>query len=274
MTKLQNVVLLAGENIPDALVGDLVERHEFMRWIFEAYGVDCSTMGGLAVAQACAELGLAPAELCRALESSLTLREGKSSCLGELTVPERIDHIIRKHHGYIRRETPRLMALSRYVVRLHGGHDPRVVEVCYVLGEVTAKIIEHLRREEIVLFPAIASLGTHYAETAPLDEPVARMLEEHSWGMRKFARLRQLTNDYRPSPAASEEYRALCRGLEALEHDLRIHAHAEETFVFPGGVCRSRSVGLVGRIGPIGPISCMSPTPPLTCVNKDSAVKR
>jgi regulator of cell morphogenesis and NO signaling len=92
-------------------------------------------------------------------------------------------------------------------------------------------------KEERVLFPMIRELAG--ATTAPsfhcgsVGNPIRMMLLEHDRAGELLARLRAVTDDYRPPADGCASYRALYRALEELEADTHLHVHKENNVLFP-----------------------------------------
>jgi regulator of cell morphogenesis and NO signaling len=92
-------------------------------------------------------------------------------------------------------------------------------------------------KEEKVLFPVIALFEA--ATEMPQSEcgsvliPIVVMEHEHNHAGVALARLRTLSDGYRPPPDACPTYRALLDGLAELEADMRLHIHEENNILFP-----------------------------------------
>jgi hypothetical protein len=95
----------------------------------------------------------------------------------------------------------------------------------------------HTRREELILFPAIAECEATGGETVPfccIEDPIARIEHEHESTSRVLAQMRQFTRDYTIPVQAGNTHRALFAALIELETDLHQHIHLENNILFPG----------------------------------------
>jgi regulator of cell morphogenesis and NO signaling len=98
-----------------------------------------------------------------------------------------------------------------------------------------------MRKEELILFPAIAEREAARAEgRAPavnpfgsLANPIRMMMFEHDSAGHALAEMRRLTGDYTVPPDVWNTYRALYHELEQLEADLHQHIHLENNVLFP-----------------------------------------
>jgi regulator of cell morphogenesis and NO signaling len=106
-----------------------------------------------------------------------------------------------------------------------------VRELERVFSGLHKEINEHLYKEEEILFPAIRTIDS--GRVPPMRAPLLVMLEEHYHASESLRRMRRLSAGYAPPPDASRHRRALLKGLEALEYDLRLHIHKENNVLFP-----------------------------------------
>ena len=74
----------------------------------------------------------------------------KTKPLGEL-----IAHIVAKHHGYVRQETPRIQALLTKVWQSTDRRIPRSVRSTSCFRRFAQELSTHMLKEEQVLFPYI-----------------------------------------------------------------------------------------------------------------------
>jgi regulator of cell morphogenesis and NO signaling len=153
-------------------------------------------------------------------------------------------HIVEKHHAYVRAELPRLQMLAEKVVRRHGDTQPHLVEIQRLVGEISAELTQHLMKEEIVLFPYVTKL--EYAELAGtaapracfdgVERPIAVMTQEHEHAGEALAQIRELTDGFTPPVGACPTYLAYFQGLHEFERDLHQHVHLENNVLFPRAI--------------------------------------
>ena len=88
-------------------------------------------------------------------------------------------------------------------------------------------VLEHLAKEEQVLFPMILAGQGRLAVG-----PVHVMEVEHDEHGRDLQTLRRLTGDMQPPEGACPTWRALYLGLQQLERELMEHIHLENNVLF------------------------------------------
>jgi regulator of cell morphogenesis and NO signaling len=152
-----------------------------------------------------------------------------------------IQHIVRKHHNFVRDEMPRLMTLAAKVVARHGGQDPALVEVRDCIAKIDQEMTSHMLKEEQVLFPYIARMEHQLiaGEELPpaffgsVRNPIASMLAEHDSAGELLKRIRSLTRDYTLPEGACPTFKALFSTMQEFETDMHRHVHLENNILFP-----------------------------------------
>jgi len=226
-------------------VGSLVNLHPVLAGEFERHGIDYCCGGGRTLADACADLGLdLTATLAELAMVAAVPAESRGDADWSIMGPAGlVDHLEATHHRYLWEEMPRLSTLIAKIVSVHGERHPELVTISACFGEVRADLEPHLLREERVLFPMIRELvSAPQHGQAPsfhcgsLRNPISVMLGEHDAVGELLARLRQLTNGYRPPADGCASYVACFGALQAFEADTHLHIHKENNLLFPSVV--------------------------------------
>ena len=217
-------------------LGELVAEIPGAARILEKYRIDYCCGGKHALAAACRERGITQEVLLSELEQAATQqpqtgeREWNTAPLREL-----IDHILSRHHAYLKSELPRIAELFAKVVRAHGDREPVLFQVRETFTALREELDTHMMREELILFPAIAELEVAGGEMMPfccIEHPIARMEHEHESAGRALVQMRQFTRDYTIPVEACNAYRALFAALIELETDLHQHIQLENNVLF------------------------------------------
>jgi regulator of cell morphogenesis and NO signaling len=229
-------------------VRDVVTRHPVLSRIFEELGVDYCCGGDISLAEACQSRKLDPADVLRQLRTSAEPNNAADeSDVAEMSMSELCDHIEREHHTYVRKELPRLIALAAKVARVHGTHDPRLLEIRDAFQALAEEISAHMTKEERVLFPMIRGIDESRngpeAHCGSVANPVRQMDFEHEGHQKWFERLRELSDAYAPPQWACGTFRALFDGLEAFERDIYQHVRKESTILFPHAIAMEAMQG-------------------------------
>lgn len=156
------------------------------------------------------------------------------------SLTELVDHIIAKHHAYIKENMPLILEFADKVAQVHGDGAPEVIEVASLAHGLSDELLPHMMKEEMMLFPYIKQLdenqqGTPFqrAPFGTVNNPISMMEAEHDSAGEKLTRLHELTSAYQPPEWACNTYRALYHMLQEFENDLHIHIHLENNILFP-----------------------------------------
>lgn len=220
-------------------VGELVVERPNRSRVFERFHIDYCCGGRLPFGEACARAGVATDDVLAALVESERSSNGEdpSTDWSTATLSQLIDHILAKHHEYLRRELPRLSEMAARVARAHGDRFAWVLECQQVLGELRGELESHMMKEEQMLFPMIRELEA--ADASPtfhcgnLQKPITVMEHEHDNAGNALSQLRSLSNGFTPPEDACNTLRAWLDGLAELESDLHEHIHEENNILFP-----------------------------------------
>jgi len=243
MSHHPNIVSPLGTPLADRTVGELVAERPGRSRVFQSFKVDFCCQGARTLSEACAHKGIALAAVIGQLEAEMAEAVGPLQNPAGLPPHELADYIITTHHAYLRREFPRLRAMSERVAHVHGGHIPSLVEVFDVYRGLEAELNSHMMKEEQILFPAVSAMSRGESGPVALDAPIACMIHEHDDAGSALARLHELTGGYQPPADACNTYRALFAGLADLEEDLHRHIHLENSVLFPAAEALARADG-------------------------------
>ncbi len=155
-----------------------------------------------------------------------------------------IAHIVQKHHGYVRQETPRIGALLAKVAAKHGPNHPEIAQIDQLFSAIGQDLSTHILKEEQVLFPYIERMEQAAESGDPVPpaffgtvkRPIASMVAEHDDAGAVLSQIRKLSSEYTAPPEACPTFVALYRGLEEFERDLHHHVHLENNILFPRAV--------------------------------------
>ena len=207
-------------------LGGVAATHPASTQVFLRHRLDFCCGGNTPLGEACSAAGLDPdavIEEIAALDEKISLLRWDSAPLSDL-----IEFILTNYHEPLRLDLPALVAAAVKVERVHGNKTTCPNGLASDLVRMRSEILEHLAKEEQILFPAIVAGG----RGARIHMPVRVMMQEHEDHGANLIRLREFTNDFRPPREACATWRALYEGLERLESELMEHIHLENNVLF------------------------------------------
>lgn len=238
---VQTIEVPQGPVTADMQVAASVTARPSRARVYEKYRIDYCCGGKIPVSEACEKKNIPVEQLVNELaeHDALTVAEDEvvHTRWEDAPLAELVDHIMAKHHAYVREELPRLLQKAERVATVHGYSHPETVEVLAVFKELKAEFENHMDKEDNVLFPWIRGLET--GTGAPpfpgmkMDQPIACMEDDHQHTAQAFEKISTLTSGYQPPPEACNTYRVLYEGLRDLELDTFQHVHKENNILFP-----------------------------------------
>jgi regulator of cell morphogenesis and NO signaling len=212
--------------------------------VFERLGIDYCCGGARALREACQLAGVPVETALRALNEAMRAapQPGRDWSVEPLTAL--ITHILEGHHVFTRNELDRLPKLFAKVWAAHGEKHPELLLLQSLFEELRAELLQHMLKEEQLLFPYVAQLeqARQQARAAPrpffgtVRNPVRMMMLEHDNAGATLREMRRLAGDYEAPPDACASFRALYQALAEFEADLHEHIHLENNLLFPRAV--------------------------------------
>jgi regulator of cell morphogenesis and NO signaling len=137
-------------------------------------------------------------------------------------------HIETRYHARCREQLPELAGMAEKVEDVHFGDENVPEGLAAVLRRLIGAMEVHMKKEELILFPAIRRGGM-----PGIENPIAVMRADHDDHDREVAEIRRLTHDLTLPEGACRTWSALYAGLAAFLDDLREHIRLENEVLFP-----------------------------------------
>ena len=232
------------ETLANTTVGDIVASDFRAAGVFERYGIDFCCGGRQSLGEACRAAAANPEAVIRDLEE-LTAVAGKDDDMATWSASLLIEYIESTHHTYVRAAIPRIGAFIEKLVEVHGSRHPELAFLSAAFRRLAADLIQHMRKEEQVLFPFIRDLeehqNSHLCSTlmspfGSVENPIRMMEHEHRDAGDELATIRELTGGFVPPADGCTTYSVCMSELKAFERDLHRHIHVENNLLFPKAV--------------------------------------
>lgn len=212
--------------------------------IFEEYKIDYCCGGRVPFVEACQNAGANPETVLDQINQVQNGNNSQVKSLNNVSLTKLINYISEKHHTLTREEIFRLSPLMSKVANRHGHNHVNLLELEPLFNELADDLMQHLLKEENVLFPYVEQLERTLNSSAALpmscfgtvQNPVRMMMMEHDTAGDILKKMRQLTNDYQPPVGACPSFTALYERLQDFEKDLHQHIHLENNLLFPKAV--------------------------------------
>ena len=133
-----------------------------------------------------------------------------------------------RYHARHREQLAMLVELSEKVEAVHVD-DPRApAGLAVVLRRMIGAMEVHMKKEELILFPAIRKGGV-----PGLENPIAVMRADHDDHVVELAEIRRITGGPDLPDDACGSWTRLYMGLEDFMDDLQAHIRLENDVLFP-----------------------------------------
>ncbi len=229
------------QSLSDKTVREIALEMPITTRVFEKFKIDYCCRGHNGFADACRLAGADPALVAESIEQTVAAGMGDDTAwLNGASLRTLIGYIVDKHHVFTRDEIASLTPLMAKVASRHGERHPELIELATVYNELCDELMQHLLKEEQILFPYVEKLERSESPVfscfGTVHNPIRMMLSEHDSAGGSLRRMRELTNDYALPEGACPSYAALFHRLEGFERDLHRHIHLENNLLFPKAI--------------------------------------
>lgn len=230
--------------LANTTVGDIVASDFRAAGVFERYGIDFCCGGRQSLGEACRAADANPEAVIRDLEALPGVVD-KEDGMATWSASSLIEYIESTHHAYVREAIPRIGAFLEKLVEVHGARHPELAFTAAAFQRLGAELMQHMRKEERVLFPFIRDLDEHLkshlcstlmSPFGSVENPIRMMEHEHREAGEELSTIRELTGGFVTPADGCTTYRVCMSELEAFERDLHRHVHLENNVLFPKAV--------------------------------------
>lgn len=225
-------------------VGSYVAEDFRTAAVFSKYGIDFCCKGGRTLDEVCDKKKLSQQDLERELERILSQKTTNNIDFRSWPLDLLADYVEKTHHRYVEDKIPVLLQFLNKLCKVHGGRHPELFEINELFQGCAADLTQHLKKEELILFPFIRKMVDASITGRPLDRPhfgtvenpVTMMMHEHDAEGERFRKIAELTDNYTPPADACNTYQVTFAMLKEFEEDLHKHIHLENNILFPAAV--------------------------------------
>lgn len=222
------------------IIGELVARDYRTASVFKKYSIDFCCQGNRTIEEACEKKNI---DTKKVLEDLVAMMEAKSESTTDYQswpLDLLADYIEKKHHRYVQEKTLEIQPYLDKICKVHGDRHPELSEINTLFKISATDLLNHLQKEELVLFPFIktmmAALKSNEKIEQPhfgtVENPIAMLKHDHEAEGDLFAKISELTNNYTPPIDACETYKVTFAMLKDYQQDLHKHIHLENNILF------------------------------------------
>ena len=223
------------ENYKATKIGEIVTHDFRAAEIFKNAGIDFCCGGNQSLEQACDEKNID----ISTLENELLELENTSPVIShnfnQWNLNFLCDYIVNTHHKTVLNLLPQLTAYTQKIAEVHGANHPELIEISTLFSQINKELLQHLKNEEEVLFPAIKDVFDTNSESSKeiIISEITRMKGEHEFAGGAMDKINVLSHNYQVPGDGCNTYRVAFKLLEQFEDDLHIHVHLENNILYP-----------------------------------------
>ncbi|MEP2024489.1 MAG: iron-sulfur cluster repair di-iron protein [Reichenbachiella sp.] len=207
--------------------------------VFSANGLDFCCGGKVPLEEACEKHDLDLDVLLNELNAVIN-KDQVDESYESWTSTKLINHIVDVHHRYIEDTVPYLSRLLNKIAIVHGEGHPELEQIRDIFDEATDALYDHMKKEELILFPAIESIEHAKANNKQLppfpfgsiSNPIMAMEGEHDFEGDAFKQIAALSQNFTPPEDACNTYHVAFSKLQEFVSDLHRHIHLENNILF------------------------------------------
>ncbi|UPQ78176.1 iron-sulfur cluster repair di-iron protein [Flavobacterium azooxidireducens] len=221
-------------------VGEYVANDFRTAALFSKYGIDFCCKGNRTLEEVCIKKNINPADLENEINSVLESKNDNAIDFKSWSPTLLIDYIIEKHHSYVEEKSVVLLQFLDKLCKVHGERHPELFEINSLFKMSAGDLAQHMKKEELILFPFIQKMVKAQKDNQPIQEPhfgtvenpIAMMKDEHSIEGERFDKIATLTDGFTPPEDACSTYKVTYQMLKEFEQDLHKHIHLENNILF------------------------------------------
>jgi regulator of cell morphogenesis and NO signaling len=231
-------------------VGSIVANDLRNAEVFKKLGIDFCYGGNKTLSEVAAEINISETILRAALSAvDDHVHKNLFEDYNKWEVDFLVDYIINIHHRYVKEASGIINELARKVTEHHGSNHPELYDFSKRVNLFLIDMLQHMEKEEKVLFPQIKSLVQHEREHKQgnfmkgiIPGGIKMMMQEHEVSGEDLRFFRKLTNNYTLPSDACNSYAYLVKKMEEFENALYIHIHLENNILFSKALVLEKEV--------------------------------
>jgi regulator of cell morphogenesis and NO signaling len=226
------------ENLLKKTLGEMVTDDFRSAALFKKAGLDFCCGGKKSLESACAEKKADPDNLINQLLELEKAGNDKGNNFKEWPASFLSDYIVNTHHKYVLKTLPDLLFYTAKIAEVHGERHKELYEVTDLFSKINSELLQHLKNEETVLFPAIKQVqeNSSPATKTLIRSEIERMTGEHEFAGGAMDRINELTNGCSVPSDSCNTYAVTMKLLEEFEDDLHTHVHLENNILYPAAL--------------------------------------
>ena len=231
-------------------IGELVAQDYRSASVFKKYGIDFCCQGNRTINDACTEKLLDVEVVLNDLSDIGNVSNSSGIDFKSWPLDLLADFIEKTHHRYVEDKSPELISYLDKICEVHGENHIELYEIKELIQQTVGNLSQHMKKEELVLFPYIRKMEKakrtgellQKPSFGTIQNPINQMESEHSAEGDRFRSIETLSNNYTPPADSCNTYRVTFAMLKEFQDDLHLHIHLENNILFPKSILLEKQV--------------------------------
>jgi regulator of cell morphogenesis and NO signaling len=151
-------------------IGEVVTQNFHTAKVFESLGLDFCCGGKKSIADACRERGI-DADFVVGEVSKVETANGAAAHFEKWEADFLADYIVNNHHSYVLTNLSTIEHHLAKVIDAHGIKHPELSKIDENFSLLKEELLNHMAKEEKMLFPYIKKLNIAYKNTLEMSAP-------------------------------------------------------------------------------------------------------
>ena len=225
-------------------IGELVAQDYRAASVFKKYGIDFCCQGNRTIEDACTAKEVDAENVVNDLNAIGNANSSAGIDFKSWPLDLITDYIEKTHHRYVESKSLEIEPYLTKISEVHGSNHPELFEIKELFQKVVENLAQHMKKEELVLFPFIRKMEKvkrsgellQKPSFGSIKNPINAMEDEHLAEGDRFRDIDRLSNNYTPPLDACNTYRVTYAMLKEFEDDLHLHIHLENNILFPKSI--------------------------------------
>jgi regulator of cell morphogenesis and NO signaling len=227
--------MLKNKEYNEIAIGEIVATDFRAAEIFKNAGIDFCCGGKKSLNNACSEKSIDHSVLVKQLKELENVPINQVQNYNDWELSFLIDYIVNTHHKYVLKTLPELVFYTQKIASVHGSHHQELIVVADLFQKINAELLQHLKKEEEVLFPSIKEVikNSSAMAKATIISEISRMSSEHEFAGGAMDKINEITSNYLVPEDGCNTYNVAFKLLHQFEDDLHVHVHLENNILYP-----------------------------------------
>lgn len=232
------------ENLKNKTIGSFVAQDFRTAAVFTKHQIDFCCRGNRTLNEVCEKENIDSDILLQNLNEVLQSEDNNGVDFNSWPLDLLASYIEKTHHRYVEDKSVVLIQFLDKLCKVHGAAHPELFKVNELFTEAASELAQHMKKEELMLFPFVKRMVQTKEEHGVLvqpsfgtvSNPIAMMMQEHDNEGERFREIAKLTNNYTPPSDGCTTYKVAFAMLKEFEEDLHKHIHLENNILFAKAV--------------------------------------